>query len=86
MSNITVDTPLFIRLLEFAREDAKGDLALHVVSENADRLMLDKECLTMEDYWDLVKGANSIKEEVSPRRPNIATIIKRNPRPESFLG
>ena len=31
---ITVDVPLFIRLLEYAREDAKTDMDLHKVAEN----------------------------------------------------
>jgi hypothetical protein len=34
---ITVDVPLFIRLLEYAREDAQTDMDLHNVSENAIR-------------------------------------------------
>lgn len=30
---ITVDVPLFIRLLEYAREDAQTDMDLHNVAE-----------------------------------------------------
>jgi hypothetical protein len=32
---IKLDVPLFIRLLEYAREDAKDDMDLHRVAENA---------------------------------------------------
>jgi hypothetical protein len=31
---ITVDVPLFIRLLEYAREDAQSDMDLHDLTEN----------------------------------------------------
>jgi len=56
--NITVDIPLFIRLLEFAREDAKADLDLHVVTENAIALSKDGTTLTMNNYNDIIKDAN----------------------------
>jgi hypothetical protein len=55
---ITVDIPLFIRLLEFAREDAKADLDLHVVTENAIELGKGGNTLTMDNYNDIVKDAN----------------------------
>jgi len=35
---IKLDVPLFIRLLEYAREDAKDDMDLHRVAENAKRM------------------------------------------------
>lgn len=47
---ITVDVPLFIRLLEFSREDAKTDVDLHDVAEKAVKLALDGRVLTMSDY------------------------------------
>ena len=50
---IRMTVPLFIRLLEFAREDAKSDLDLHYVAENA------TECgartLDMDDYGELIE-------------------------------
>jgi hypothetical protein len=55
---ITVDVPLFIRLLEFAREDAKADLDLHVVAENAIALSKGGTSLTMNNYNDIIKDAN----------------------------
>ena len=55
---VTVDIPLFIRLLEFAREDAKADLDLHVVAENAIELSQGGTTLTMDNYDDIVKDAN----------------------------
>lgn len=52
MDKITMDVPLFIRLLEFAREDAKDDMQLHVVAENA--INQGNKTLTMEDYEPIV--------------------------------
>jgi hypothetical protein len=46
---ISLDVPLLIRLLEYAREDAKSDMDLHFLSENLIRLSADK-VLTMADY------------------------------------
>ena len=57
MDKITLDVPLFIRLLEYAREDAKTDLDLHNVAENITKLSQSNETLTMDQYNDIVKGA-----------------------------
>jgi mannose/fructose-specific phosphotransferase system component IIA len=48
---ISVNVPLLIRLLEWAREDAKTDMQLHELVERA----LDKKTvLTMADYERLI--------------------------------
>lgn len=46
--------PLLIRLLEFAREDAKSDLDLHFVVENIIREHQKRPHLNMEQYKQLV--------------------------------
>jgi hypothetical protein len=51
---VAMSVPLFIRLLEFAREDAHSDLDLHFVAENVVRLGEAKSHLTMKDYDDIV--------------------------------
>jgi hypothetical protein len=53
---ITVDIPLFIRLLEYAREDAKTDMDLHNVAEKAIAASETGKTLTMSDYDSLVAG------------------------------
>jgi hypothetical protein len=45
-----MDVPLFIRMLEYAREDASADVDLHDVAENAVSLNKDQEVLSMDDY------------------------------------
>lgn len=55
---ITLDIPFMIRVLEYAREDAKDDMALHKVVEKLIELR-NKGTLTMDDYDFVTK----IKEE-----------------------
>jgi hypothetical protein len=47
---ITVDVPLFIRLMELAREDIKDDAKLHDVATAIIKLSMDGRVLTMRDY------------------------------------
>lgn len=63
MDTLKMDVPLFIRLLEFAREDAKDDMALHTLTENA--LKLGDKTLTMEDYQQIVSSKiTETKEQI----------------------
>jgi hypothetical protein len=62
---IKLDVPLFIRLLEYAREDAQGDLDLHDVAEKAISLSETGKTLTMADYNMVVGGS---QEEIAERR------------------
>jgi hypothetical protein len=55
---VTVDIPLFIRLLEYAREDAKTDMDLHNVAEKAIAASETGKTLTMADYDSLVAGSS----------------------------
>lgn len=48
--SIRIDVPLLIRLLEYAREDAKTDLDLHDVAEQLIDLSSTGQILTMKDY------------------------------------
>jgi hypothetical protein len=50
---LTMDIPLFIRLLEWAREDSQTDMDLHRITENA--VSLKSDFLTMTDYNSIVK-------------------------------
>lgn len=51
---ITVDIPLFIRLLELAREDVKDDMELHRITERTISIR-GRGVLTMADY-DFISG------------------------------
>ena len=61
---VTLDVPLFIRLLEYAREDAKTDMDLHNVAEKAIAASETGKTLTMADYDSLVAG-NSEDQEMN---------------------
>lgn len=62
---ITVDVPLFIRLLEYAREDATGDINLHDIAENIISLSTSGKTLSMEDYDNII---GSTQDELTERR------------------
>lgn len=53
---VAFDVPTFIRLLEFAREDATDDEALHKATEKIIELCQDGQVLTMDQYDEIVDG------------------------------
>lgn len=53
INNIKLSVPLFIRLLEWAREDVKMDIPLHYAAENA--VSLGNRILTTDNYEDIIK-------------------------------
>jgi hypothetical protein len=63
VDTITMDVPLFIRALEYSREDAQNDLDLHTIAQNA--VVLNKEygMLNMDNYGEIFGDA----EEVEPQ-------------------
>ena len=73
---ISVDVPLFIRLLEYAREDAQTDMDLHDVAENIITLSAEGKVLTMGDYDMLVGGKEQMAEEVNVGDTKIGKGIK----------
>lgn len=62
---ITMDVPLFIRMLELAREDIKSDVELHNVVERTLALK-NNGTLTMDNYDDIAGAPAS--PEVAPER------------------
>tara|TARA_S200002703_G_scaffold149730_1_gene147542 strand:+ start:512 stop:1702 length:1191 start_codon:yes stop_codon:yes gene_type:complete len=61
---VTMDVPLFLRMLEYAREDAQQDVDLHVVAEKAIELMKDQEILQMNDYNSIVGDSEDLYEDL----------------------
>ena len=59
---ITVDVPLFIRLLEYAREDAQSDMDLHDVAQNIISLASSGKTLSMNDYSTIIGSQEDINE------------------------
>jgi hypothetical protein len=59
VDTITMDVPLFIRMLEYSREDAKEDMDLHDVTEKAITLGKERGILQMDDYNEIVGTTES---------------------------
>lgn len=59
---IKMDVPLFIRLLEYAREDASTDMDLHKLAGKAIRMSLEGGTLTMSEYDELVDNPQASPE------------------------
>jgi len=53
---IKTNVPLMIRLLEYAREEAKKDVDLHLVAEKLIDLSEKGDVLTMEHYDAIMKA------------------------------
>jgi len=86
---ITVDVPLFIRLLEYAREDAKTDMDLHKITENILALSKTGKLLTMDQYDGIVRDSDntdrpSVNDQInnaklqSPQEPINEIKMKQN--------
>lgn len=63
IDSVTLDIPLLIRLLEYAREDAKTDMDLHNVTERMIELSKSSQTLSMNDYEHIVGQHGSEEPE-----------------------
>ena len=61
---VTMDVPLFIRALEYAKEDAQEDMDLHEFAEKAIAATKQQGILQMDDYGMLVGETEPIDESV----------------------
>ena len=82
VDTITMDVPLFIRMLEYAREDAQEDVDLHDVTEKANLLGKERGILQMEDYNEIVGVVEDIKETETP----IGMLNRLNPNKSLKVG
>jgi hypothetical protein len=62
---ISVDVPLFIRMLEFAREDASTDMDLHDLAQKAIKMSSKGEPLTMIHYDELTSKEAPVTDAMS---------------------
>lgn len=61
IDKISMDVPLFIRMLEYAREDAKNDVELHKITERMLTLSKNKDILSINDYDTIVGQTDGSK-------------------------
>ena len=71
IDTITMDVPLFIRVLEYAREDAQADMDLHDLAEKAIAATKQQGLLQMDDYDMLVGEKESVDEETLRREQGL---------------
>ncbi len=62
---VSMDVPLFIRMLEFAREDASTDMDLHDLAQKAIKMSSEGEPLTMMHYDELVSKEAPVSDAMS---------------------
>ena len=92
VDTVTMDVPLLIRIMEYSREDAADDMALHHVAEKLIDLGSGGQTLTMDQYDEVVGGQSPESDQDStdelselsiggPRRadPNITKYAKGTP-------
>ena len=65
VDTITMDVPLFLRMLEYAREEVTEDVDLHKVTELIVSLTKEAGILTMDDYDMIVGEKEELDEELS---------------------
>jgi hypothetical protein len=73
VDTITMDVPLFIRMLEYSREDAAEDMDLHDVTEKAIALGKERGILQMDDYDEIIGAAEEIKEAVNLKQSKLSS-------------
>ena len=62
VDTITMDVPLFLRMLEYSREDASQDMDLHDVTEKAISLGKERGILQMDDYDEIIGTTEKVNE------------------------
>ena len=82
---IAMDVPLFLRMLEWAKEEAAEDVDLHEVTERAIEAVKLRGLLSMEDYDSLI--GESIQDIDEAKLPglwaNIRAKRERGEKPSS---
>ena len=65
---VIMDVPLFIRMLEYAREDATSDMDLHDVAEKLIKLSATGKPVTMKFYNSIVSKKEPVKAKPEPKK------------------
>ena len=72
VDKVSMDIPFLIRVMEYAKEDAKTDMDLHAATEKMISLSKDGKTLTMDNYDSIFSTENPKEINESPK-----AIIKR---------
>lgn len=84
---IRMDVPLFMRCLEFSREDAQDDVDLHHLVEKAVELSKDGKTLTMDNYDELAGGVSEgiVDEAKDPNVDAEWKVVRQNAKANPSL-
>ena len=82
---LKLNVPLFIRLIEYAREDAETDMDLHDIAERLTKLSLKGSLLTMADYDSIVIPKKVVNTEKSELRESKIVLKTMDESPESTI-
>jgi hypothetical protein len=80
---VTMDVPLFIRALEYAKEDAQEDMDLHDLAEKAIASTKEQGVLSMDDYDMLVGKKEKVEEgavEIMDSYNKVLDLVKKEAR------
>lgn len=86
VDTIELDVPLLLRMMEYAREDAKTDMDLHNVTEKMISLSKTGEGLSMKDYESIVGGEENLGEAGNMNIPAMPNITGLQPGQTKDLG
>ena len=75
---VTMDVPLFIRALEYAKEDAQEDMDLHDFAERAILATKEQGILQMDDY-DMLVGSKEPMNKLTVAEKVIAQLKEAKP-------
>ena len=86
VDTIQLDVPLLLRMMEYAREDAKTDMDLHDVTEKMISLSKTGEGLSMKDYESIVGDDENLGEAGNMNIPAMPDITGLQPGQTKMLG
>ena len=81
VDSVEMEIPLFIRLLEWAHEDAQNDMQIHKVSENLIDLSKEGMTLSMDDYEAAIAGVEEMNGEEMNGEEEPPTMNDEEPMP-----
>lgn len=81
---IRMEIPLFIRVLEYAHENAKTDQEMHELTERAVKLSKER-CLKMSDYEALVAELRRQPDDPNAAPPKEYATSKKDPASDAGL-
>jgi hypothetical protein len=86
VDTIELDVPLLLRMMEYAREDAKTDMDLHDVTEKMISLSKTGQGLSMKDYESIVGDDENLGEAGNMNIPAMPDITGLQPGQTKMLG